>query len=60
MTRPLFDSEADAPEEGGIVGAYPAVRVSNDPVEPSRAALQARQDGLRLWETVKARLVARA
>lgn len=63
MPSPLFDPEdddADAPAwEGGVVGAYPAVRVSSDPVEPSRAVLMARQAGRRLWVEVQALLRAK-
>lgn len=61
MTSPLFGDEEDEAvvAEGGTVGAYPAVRPSTDPVEPSRAILLARDAGRKLWAEVQRRLVQR-
>ena len=56
MTSPFWEPEEDTPEEGGTVGAYPAVRPSTDPVEPSKAALLARQAGRKLWAEVQKEL----
>jgi hypothetical protein len=51
MTSPLWEPEDDTDLDDGMAwGVYPAVH----PKEVSRAALQAKEDGKRIWEAVQA------
>lgn len=63
MTSPLFgdsyDWMDDTPEEGGVVGVYPAIPIEPDMTRYKRIA-EARKAGLRLWEAVQKELVKRA
>lgn len=63
MTSPLFgesDAWMDTPEEGGMVGVYPAIAPQEPDGEVLTRRAQAKQDGLRLWVEVQKEMARRA